>query len=62
MGARVAVAGASGRRAGFLVSAVQPEAIRLAPPLILAAEQAGCFAAALPAILDQASDPAQQEA
>ncbi len=50
------------RRAGFLVNAVQPDAIRLAPPLILAAEQAASFAAALPAILDQAIDLAPQEA
>ncbi|HTP14950.1 MAG TPA: acetylornithine transaminase [Streptosporangiaceae bacterium] len=50
------------RSAGFLVNAVQPNAIRLAPPLILTAEQAGSFAAALPAILDEASDLARQEA
>ncbi len=43
------------RRAGFLVNAVQPDAIRLAPPLILTAEQAGSFAAGLPAILSSAT-------
>jgi acetylornithine/N-succinyldiaminopimelate aminotransferase len=43
------------RRAGFLVNAVQPDAIRLAPPLILRAGQAEDFLAALPAILDQAA-------
>ena len=37
--------------AGFLVNAVQPDAIRLAPPLILTAEQADAFVAALPAAL-----------
>jgi len=43
------------RRAGYLVNAVQPDAIRLAPPLILAAAQADSFTAALPGILDDAS-------
>jgi acetylornithine aminotransferase len=42
------------RQAGFLVNAVQPDAIRLAPPLILSAEQARQFTDALPAILDAA--------
>jgi acetylornithine/N-succinyldiaminopimelate aminotransferase len=42
------------RQAGFLVNAVQPDAIRLAPPLILDDWQAGEFLAALPAVLDQA--------
>jgi acetylornithine aminotransferase len=37
--------------AGFLVNAVQPDAIRLAPPLVLSAEQAETFVAALPGIL-----------
>ena len=39
------------RRAGFLVNAVQPGAIRLAPPLILSAAEADEFTAALPGIL-----------
>jgi acetylornithine/N-succinyldiaminopimelate aminotransferase len=53
---RPAAAGveAACRRAGFLVNAVQPDAIRLAPPLILTAAQAAAFLAALPAILDDA--------
>jgi acetylornithine aminotransferase len=42
------------RQAGFLVNAVQPDAIRLAPPLILSVGQARQFADALPAILDAA--------
>jgi acetylornithine aminotransferase len=46
------------RDAGFLVNAVQPDAIRLAPPLILTEAQASAFLAALPAILDRASSPA----
>jgi acetylornithine/N-succinyldiaminopimelate aminotransferase len=48
---------AAARQAGFLVNAVQPDAIRLAPPLILSADQAAEFTAALPGILD-AAEPA----
>jgi acetylornithine aminotransferase len=40
------------REAGFLVNAVQPDAVRLAPPLILSAEQADSFLTALPATLE----------
>ncbi len=43
---------AAARRHGFLVNAVRPNAIRLAPPLILTNEQADSFLATLPAILD----------
>jgi len=43
------------RQAGFLVNAVQPNAIRLAPPLVLTHEQAQSFLDALPGILDAAS-------
>ena len=50
------------RSAGYLVNAVQPDAIRLAPPLILSAAQAAEFTAALPAILDGVSPHALQEA
>jgi acetylornithine aminotransferase len=39
---------------GFLVNAVQPDAVRLAPPLILTSAQAQEFIAALPAILAEA--------
>ena len=46
---------AAARRAGFLVNAVQPDAIRLAPPLILTKAEAGEFTAALPDILDEVS-------
>ncbi len=46
---------AAARRAGFLVNAVQPDAIRLAPPLILSAAQADEFIAALPGILAEVS-------
>jgi acetylornithine aminotransferase len=44
------------QRAGFLVNALQPDAVRLAPPLIITSEQAAAFTAALPAILDEASE------
>jgi acetylornithine/N-succinyldiaminopimelate aminotransferase len=43
------------RRAGFLVNAVQPDAIRLAPPLILSAAEADEFTAAWPGILEEVS-------
>jgi acetylornithine/N-succinyldiaminopimelate aminotransferase len=54
---REAAAGveAAARRAGFLVNAVQPNAIRLAPPLIIDAAQAASFTGALPRILDDAT-------
>ncbi len=42
------------RNAGFLVNAVRPDVIRLAPPLILTADEADSFVHALPAILDAA--------
>ena len=43
------------RAAGFLVNAVQPDAVRLAPPLIITRDQAQAFLDALPAILEAAS-------
>jgi acetylornithine/N-succinyldiaminopimelate aminotransferase len=43
------------REAGFLVNAVQPDAIRLAPPLILSPAEAESFVAALPRVLTQAA-------
>jgi acetylornithine aminotransferase len=45
---------AAARSAGFLVNAVAPNAIRLAPPLVLSLEQAQEFIDALPAVLDVA--------
>ena len=44
--------------AGFIVNAVNPESIRLAPPLILTRDQAEEFLAALPELLDHALDTA----
>ena len=45
---------AAARDAGFLVNAVAPDALRIAPPLILTAGQARSFTDALPAILTAA--------
>lgn len=47
--------GEAAARAGFLVSPVRPRAIRLAPPLILTAAEAGEFVGALPGILADAA-------
>lgn len=44
--------------AGFIVNSPGPATIRLAPPLILTAEQADTFLAALPGILDSAASAA----
>jgi acetylornithine aminotransferase len=43
------------RQAGFLVNAVAPGVLRLAPPLVLTDEQAEAFLAALPGALDTAA-------
>jgi acetylornithine/N-succinyldiaminopimelate aminotransferase len=43
------------RRAGFLVNAVAPDAVRLAPPLVLTEQEANSFTDALPAVLDSAA-------
>jgi acetylornithine aminotransferase len=50
------------RAAGYLVNAVQPDAVRLAPPLILSSAEATQFTGALPAILDRVPAHALQEA
>jgi acetylornithine/N-succinyldiaminopimelate aminotransferase len=47
---------AAAQDAGFLVNAVQPDAVRLAPPLILTQPEAAEFVAALPAILTRAQE------
>jgi acetylornithine/N-succinyldiaminopimelate aminotransferase len=52
-----AQAEAAARNAGFLVNAVQPDAIRLAPALILRHDQAAAFLDAWPAILDAVPVP-----
>lgn len=52
---RAAQVQAAAQQAGFLVNAVQPDAIRLAPPLVVTSEQVRSLVDALPAILDTAS-------
>ena len=47
------------REAGFLVNAAAPNVIRLAPPLIITDAQIDDFLAALPAVLDTATEAAQ---
>jgi acetylornithine/N-succinyldiaminopimelate aminotransferase len=42
------------RDAGFIVNAAAPDAVRLAPPLVLSADEAKSFPDALPGILDSA--------
>ncbi|HEY9350451.1 MAG TPA: acetylornithine transaminase [Acidothermales bacterium] len=54
-GPAAATVEAVARDAGFLVNAVQPDAVRLAPPLVLSLDEADAFLAALPAILEEAS-------
>ena len=49
---------AAARKAGFIVNAVAPDAVRLAPPLVLTEDEAMSFAAALPGILRNARDAA----
>lgn len=48
------------RNAGFIVNDVAPDALRLAPPLVITTEELDTFTDALPWLLDQALD--QQEA
>ncbi|HEY8373487.1 MAG TPA: acetylornithine transaminase [Pseudonocardiaceae bacterium] len=52
--ARVA---AAAQRAGYLVNPVQPDVVRLAPPLVLGHAEAEQFLADLPAVLDAAAEP-----
>jgi acetylornithine/N-succinyldiaminopimelate aminotransferase len=46
---------AAARRAGYLVNAVQPDAIRLAPPLIIGPGEIADFLSALPDIFNDAA-------
>ncbi|MES9541203.1 acetylornithine transaminase [Spirillospora sp. NPDC049024] len=54
-GPHAAAVEAAARDAGFLVNALRPDAVRLAPPLVLTAEQADSFTEAFPGILDAAA-------
>lgn len=55
-GARAKEVEVAARDAGFLMGATGPDVVRLAPPLILTEEQVAQVVAALPAILDTASE------
>jgi acetylornithine aminotransferase len=50
---------AAARDAGFLVNAAAPNAVRLAPPLIITEAQIDAFIGALPTVLDKAAEAAQ---
>lgn len=50
------------RAAGYLLNAVTPRVLRLAPPLVLTDAQADGFLLALPAALDAAAGPAPEPA
>jgi acetylornithine aminotransferase len=50
---------AAAREAGFLVNVPAPDAIRLAPPLVVTDAQVDAFLAALPAVLDAALSAAR---
>jgi acetylornithine aminotransferase len=52
------VAMVAAREAGFIVNAVTPTALRLAPPLILTEDELGGFLTALPGILETAGSRA----
>lgn len=47
---------AAAQRAGYLVNPVQPDVVRLAPPLVIDHQQAHDFVATLPAALDAAGE------
>jgi acetylornithine/N-succinyldiaminopimelate aminotransferase len=51
-----AVAAAAAQRGGYLVNPVQPDVLRLAPPLVIDHQQAKDFVASLPAALDAAAE------
>jgi acetylornithine aminotransferase len=48
---------AAARGAGFIVNPVAPDALRLAPPLVVTLDQLDAFVAALPRLLDVATAP-----
>ncbi|MFE2726897.1 acetylornithine transaminase [Kitasatospora sp. NPDC059327] len=53
---------AAAQEAGFLVNAAVPDAVRLAPPLVLTEQDADAFLAALPAILRTVRENAPADA
>ncbi|WP_033350924.1 acetylornithine transaminase [Kitasatospora aureofaciens] len=53
---------AAAQQAGFLVNAAVPDAVRLAPPLVLTEQEADAFLAALPGILRTVRESAPADA
>jgi acetylornithine aminotransferase len=51
---------AAALEAGFVVNAVAPDVVRLAPPLVLTPEQADAFLAAFPAVLAEVAGKAER--
>jgi acetylornithine aminotransferase len=51
-----ATVASAAQRAGYLINPVQPDVLRLAPPLVIDHQQAHDFVAALPAALDVAGE------
>jgi acetylornithine aminotransferase len=51
---------AAARTAGFIVNPVAPNAIRLAPPLVVTEAELDTFIQALPGLLDAAHRPKEQ--
>jgi acetylornithine aminotransferase len=52
---------AAARTAGFIVNPVAPDAIRLAPPLVVTTDQLDEFVSALPALLDAIDTPPEEQ-
>ena len=57
-GAKSAAVRAAAQSSGFLVNPVQPDVVRLAPPLILSPAEADEFLTAFPSTLDEAESQA----
>ncbi len=51
---------AAGRDSGLILNPVAPDAIRLAPPLVVTTDQLDLFVDALPALLDAATTPTEE--
>ena len=58
---RAAQVQAAAQQAGFLVNAVQPDAVRIAPPLVVTSAQVQALVDALPAILDAGADTGSEK-
>jgi acetylornithine/N-succinyldiaminopimelate aminotransferase len=48
------------REAGFIINPVAPQAIRLAPPLVITTDELDTFLTALPALLDSVTTPKER--